>query len=293
MVKTAYRADALLLLAAFIWGTAFVAQRLGMQHMGPLGFNGVRFALGALILLPFALKHTQQKASRTGLIAGAGLAGLILFLGASLQQAGLVYTTAGKAGFITGLYVIIVPFLGLFVNQRATGRAWVGAGLATAGLYLLSVHETFSIAYGDLLVLLAAGFWAAHILVLGRFSPRLNPFRLACGQFTVCALLSLLAALFTEPLSWASIQGAGIPILYGGILSVGIGYTLQVAAQQQAPSAHAAIILSLEAVFAALAGWAVLSEILHPRELLGCGLMLVGMLVAQLSPCSKKQAETR
>lgn len=283
MNKAAYKADALLLLAAFIWGTAFVAQRVGMQYLGPFAFNSIRYGLAALALFPFVRKQNGPKVPIGGLWAG-----LVMFAGATLQQAGIVYTTAGKAGFITALYVILVPLIGFFVHQKAGWNAWAGAFLAVTGLYCLSVTDSHTIAYGDLLVLIGAIFWAVHILIIGRFSPKTEPFRLACTQFGVVAVLSLIAALPTESITSTAIQGAALPILYGGFLSIGVGFTLQVIAQQNAPSAHAAIIMSLETVFAALSGWAILDEFLNQRELVGCAFVLAGMLVTQLFPRAKK-----
>ncbi|MFA5028278.1 MAG: DMT family transporter [Candidatus Methylomirabilota bacterium] len=281
----ALRADGLLLLTAVIWGFAFVAQRMGMEHVGPFGFNGVRFALGCLVLLPLILRRAP--AGRidppSPPVRGGGLlAGLVLFCGASFQQVALVYTTAGKAGFITGLYVVLVPVLGAALGQRTHAGAWTGALLAAAGLYLLSVTEQLAFAPGDLLVLIGAGFWAVHVLLIGWLSPRQDPLRLAFAQYAVCSLLSLLASAALEPNALDGYRAAALPILYGGVLSVGVAYTLQVVAQQEAKPAHAAILLSLETVFAALGGWLVLGETLSPRGLVGCALMFAGMLVSQL-----------
>jgi drug/metabolite transporter (DMT)-like permease len=295
MDKRVLQADWLLLFTAAIWGAAFVAQRAGMEYVGAFTFNGIRFALGMLVLLPLAMRRSawdnsaddpgcSKKAPGFQAFWGGALAGIMLFSGASLQQLGLVSTTAGKAGFITGLYVIIVPILGLFWGIRSSRGVWVGAGLAVIGLYLLSVTRGFSFAPGDLLVLLGAFFWAAHVLVVGWLSPRVQRLRLACAQYGICSVLSLIVAGWAEPIIPAAIFRAAVPILYGGIASVGIAYTLQVLAQKDAPPAHAAIILSLESVFAALAGWLILGEILSLRGMIGAGLMLVGMLTAQLWP---------
>ncbi len=292
MDRRVYRADWLLMLTALIWGSAFVAQRVGMEHVGPLTFNGVRFALGALVLLPLALRVEDEPAYQPlqslegtpSWLWGGVIAGLVLFLGATMQQVGLVYTTAGKAGFITGLYVIIVPVLGLFLGQRMAWSGWLGAVLATVGLYLLSVTESLRFAPGDLWVLLGAFFWAVHMLVLAWLSPKMSGVRLACAQFAICSLLSLVVAFFTESVTLEGLRGAIIPILYGGLMSVGVAYTLQVVAQRDAPPIHAAIILSLEAVFAALAGWLVLGEVLSFRAMVGCALMLAGMIIVQLWP---------
>lgn len=284
----ALRAELLLLIAAIIWGSAFVAQRMGMAHVGPFTYNGVRFLLGALSLLPLLLLSrkrsvTSNLTNHRAIVGGSLLAGLLLFVGASLQQVGIVYTTAGKAGFITGLYVVIVPLLGLLWGQHTPRNTWIGAGLAMIGLYFLTVTEAFTLAQGDGLVLIGALFWAGHVLVIGWLSGRyIEPVLLACLQFIVCGVLSLAVALLLEPMSWAGLMDTAWPILYGGLLSVGVAYTLQVVAQRDAPPAHAAIILSLETVFAVLAGWLVLQESLSGRALLGCGLMFAGMLLSQL-----------
>ncbi len=282
------KAEALLLVAAVIWGFAFVAQRVGMEHVGPFTYNGVRFVLGALSLLPL-LWLGRRSAAPIGpggwrpILGGGLLAGLILFAGASLQQVGIVYTTAGKAGFITGLYVVIVPLIGLLWGHRTPWSTWIGAALAVAGLYLLTLTDDLALAEGDGLVLIGAFFWAGHVLVIGWLSGRhIEPVLLAGLQFIVCAVLSLAVAVATEDITLAGLWGGAMPILYGGLLSVGVAYTLQVVAQRDAPPAHAAIILSLETVFAALGGWLLLNEILSGRGLLGCALMFAGMLLSQL-----------
>jgi len=290
MRSAALKADGLLLLTAAIWGAAFVAQRAGMEHLGPMAFNGIRFALGALALVPLAMRSAGASANpyspKAALWAALG-AGLVLFLGASFQQWGMVYTTAGKGGFITGLYVILVPLIGLFLGQRPGAGCWVGAVLAVAGLYLLSVTGDFSMEWGDVLVLISAFFWSAHVLVVGHVSPRMNPVRFACAQYAVCAVLSLLSAVILEETTLTGVFGAAIPILYGGLMSVGVAYTLQVVAQRDAHPAHAAILLSLEGVFAALAGWVLLDETIPMRGLFGCGLMFAGMLAAQADELRK------
>ncbi len=291
MTYATLKSDTLLMLTATIWGFAFVAQRVGMDFVGPFTFNGVRFALGSLSLLPLLFFSRRQRSkidsilphpSTKQVLWGGSLAGIALYLGASLQQVGIVYTTAGKAGFITGLYVVIVPILGLLWRQRPGTGTWVGAFLAVVGLYLLSVTETLAIAYGDSLVLVGAFFWAGHVLLLGWLSPKVNPLMLAFLQFAVCSLLSLVTALFTEIITLQAIRQAALPIFYGGVFSVGIAYTLQVVAQRKARPAHAAIILSLESAFAALGGWLILGEVLSLRGLMGCLLMLAGMLFSQL-----------
>ncbi|GAB4359051.1 MAG: DMT family transporter [Gammaproteobacteria bacterium] len=292
--RRVWQADLLLLLTALIWGTGFVAQRLGMDAIGPMLFNALRFALGALLLVPFLLRTGFCREIASG-IRGGMAAGVVLFCGAAFQQVGIIFTSVANAGFITGLYVLFVPMIGLALGHRTPRGTWAGATLAVAGLYLLSVTEGFTVAFGDLLQLAGALFWATHVLVLAHYTQRVNPLYLAFVQFVVCSLISLVAALFTEEISLTAIGEAGGAVLYSGLVAVGVGYTLQVVGQKKAPPAHAAILLSLEAVFAALAGWWILGETLSPRAMLGCTLMLGGMLVAQLAPLYGRQpsAQTR
>lgn len=294
MRSSTLRSDSLLLLTSLIWGLAFVAQREGMESVGPFIFNGIRFALGSLVILPL-IYFSRKKERREGrvnvnntlLIRGGSLLGIVLFGGATLQQYGLVYTTAGNAGFITGLYVVFVPILGLFRKQFPHFTIWIAVLFAALGMYFLSVTEGFNIFFGDLLVLFGAFFWAAHVVIIGVLSPRVNTYKLALIQNMFCAVLSLILAFTIEENTWAGVMEAAIPILYGGLLSVGIAYTLQIVAQKKAPPAHAAIILSLEAVFAVIGGWLYLHEQLGPRQLIGCGLMLLGILVAQYCSIAK------
>jgi len=299
----ALRADILLFVTAAIWGLAFVAQRVGMDHVGPLTFNGIRFALGALALTPLIMRMEKNRTpgfagvDKKRLAIGGGILGLILFCGATLQQVGLAgpqlaafgfeASTAGKAGFITGLYVVLVPIFGLLLAQRPGWGTWIGAILAVVGMYLLSVTADLTISFGDLLILIGAFFWAGHVLLVGKLSPGMDAvdaIKLSTVQFVVCAVLSLITALLTEEITLVGVQGAGLAIAYGGLMSVGVAYTLQVVAQRDAQPAHAAIILSLETVFAALGGWLLLDEILTVRAMIGCGLLLVGMLLSQLKP---------
>jgi drug/metabolite transporter (DMT)-like permease len=285
------KSDALLLLASAIWGFGFVAQRVGMDYVGPFLFNGVRFALGGLVLLPLILKNgirentSADNLPRTDnktMIFGGSLLGVTIFIAASLQQVGLVYTTAGNAGFITGLYVVIVPILGLFWGQHPNAGTWIGALLAAIGLYFLSVTHEFTISFGDLLELIGAFVWAAQILIVGWLSPKTDSLKLAVIEFSACSLLSLITAFIKEDIVFQGLVQAAIPILYGGVLSVGVAFTLQVVAQRNAHPAHAAILFSLESVFAAFGGWLFLNETISTRGLLGCALMLSGMLLSQL-----------
>jgi drug/metabolite transporter (DMT)-like permease len=283
------RSDLILFLAAIIWGFAFVAQRVGMEFVGPFTFNGVRFTLGTLVLVPFlfsrkkfTLKDPSLAMSRRNIFWGVIGTGILLFIGVSLQQVGLKTTTAGKAGFITGLYVVFVPIVGIFLGHRTNLYTWLGVLLSATGLYLLSIISGFRIGHGDLLVLACAVVFTFHVLVIGWLSPRMNSFHLATGQFAICALLNLIVAFSIEPVNVGKILEAAVPILYGGILSVGIAYTLQVIAQKEAHPAYASIILSMEAVFAALGGWMILHESLSQRSLAGCVLMLAGMVIVQV-----------
>lgn len=289
MESKTLKSDFLLLLAAIIWGFAFVAQRAGMEHVGPFTFNGVRFALGSLSLVPLLyFRKTAGKRSGTHnpfnklTIKGGLVSGIVLFIAATLQQTGIIYTTAGKAGFITGLYVIFVPIIGIFIRQKTNLNIWLGAMLAAVGLYFLSINQDFVLEFGDSLVLLSAVFFAFHILVIGRFSSMVSAIKLSIIQFATCSILSLVSAFFTEEIILSGIMDAAIPIIYGGVFSVGIAYTLQVVGQKHAHPSSASIILSLESLFAVIGGWLLLSEQMTARGLFGCGLMLAGMVLAQI-----------
>ncbi len=288
-MSTKIRSDLILLLAAIIWGFAFVAQRVGMEFVGPFTFNGVRFTLGTLVLVPFlffgkkfTLKDPSLATSRRKIIWGVIVTGILVFIGVSLQQVGLQTTTAGKAGFITGLYVVFVPIVGIFLGHRTNLYTWLGVLLSATGLYFLSITSGFRIEHGDLLVLACAVVFTFHVLLIGWLSPRMNSFHLAAGNFAICALLNLIVAFSIESVDAGKILEAAVPILYGGLISVGIAYTLQVIAQKEAHPAYASIILSMEAVFAALGGWMILHESLSQRSLAGCFMMLAGMVIVQL-----------
>ncbi|HYF82477.1 MAG TPA: DMT family transporter [Clostridia bacterium] len=287
------KSNVLLMLTAAIWGFAFVAQRVGMQYVGAFTFNGVRFALGCISLIPLLIYFKNKKSeeaaeevSANALIPGI-IAGSILFLAASLQQIGLAYTTAGKAAFITGLYIVLVPLFGIFLKHSIKVSTWAGVTLAVVGLYFLSVSEDFSIAKGDFLEIIGAFFWASHILVIDYFTKKVDALKLSFVQFATCSVLSMAVALIFEDISISGLSQALIPILYGGLGSVGIAYTLQVVAQKHAKPSHAAIILSMEAVFAAIGGALLLSENLGGRGYLGCALMFGGMILTQVQSFGK------
>jgi len=290
MKTSTLRSDLLLLLSAIIWGLAFVAQRVGMDYVGPFTFSGVRFLLGGISLIPLlyffpaSVPHTKPKPlSLFWQKWGGLLAGLILFAGMALQQIGLQYTSAGKTGFLTGLYVVLVPVFGLVVHHKTGPGTWIGVILAVCGMYFLSVTGNFQISRGDLLIIISTFFWAFHVLTIGWLSPYNHPIKLSIQQFLTAGLISLVIAFAIETVKLSSIWQAAIPILYGGLFSVGIAFTLQVVVQKTAHPAHAAIIMSLETVFAAFGGWLLLDEHLSSRALFGCVLMLCGMIFAQLN----------
>ena len=287
MPRQALRADLLMLLTAMIWGAAFVAQRAGMEAIGPFLFTGLRCAMGALVLLPLFFwkpAGARHEPFNRGLLAGGIAMGLALTLGINLQQVGLLFTSVTNSGFITGLYVIIVPLLGLALGHKTGMGTWLGASLAVVGMFLLSVGDNFQVASGDWLQLAGAFVWGVHVLLVGFFASRHDAIRLAVIQFITCAVVSLILAAVLEEIRFDAILQAGPALLYGGLIAVGIGYTLQVVAQQHAIPSHAAIILSLEAVFAAIAGAVFLSEELALKGYIGCALMFAGMLLAQLWP---------
>lgn len=284
----------LLLLTAAIWGFAFVAQRVGMQHVGAFTFNGVRFALGSISLLPviyfFGKKSKENENNKDDKFKEADLkttiksgiiAGSVLFIAASLQQVGLIYTTAGKAGFITSLYIVLVPILGIFLKQKTHFTTWIGAFVAVIGLYFLSINESLTIEFGDFLEIIGAFFWAAHIQLIDRFVRNVDAIKLSSIQFATCAILSIIVAVIFEDINLSGLSSALVPLLYGGIMSAGVAYTLQAIGQKSAKPSHAAIALSMESVFAAIGGALLLNEILPVKGYVGCVLMLLGMLITQ------------
>ncbi len=272
------RSDIILLTASIIWGFAFAFQKKGMDFIGPFLFTGLRFLLGSLVVLPFLFRKGEQGGFKESIILG-----FLLFAGVSLQQVGIVYTTAGKAGFITGLYVVFVPVAGYLMGIRTRRFTWIGAGLAIVGLYLLSIRGRFYPEKGDLLVLLGAVFWTFHVIYISKFTKGKDPLKLAFGQFLVCGILGMGVAFVLEDISMSGVFNTGIPLLYAGVLSSGIAYTLQVVGQKRAHPSHAAVILSLESLFAAIGGFLLLHEVMTPREILGAALMLTGMMISHFS----------
>ncbi|MGB0954265.1 MAG: DMT family transporter [Planctomycetota bacterium] len=274
-------ADLLLLLAAMIWGAGFAAQSAAMEGMGPLAFTGIRFLLGWMVLQPIVARRPRP-AGTSPPQKPVIVLGLILFVGALFQQYGLLWTTASKAGFLTGLYVVFVPLLGLFIRQRPALQTWAGTALAAIGLYFLSITGSFTITLGDGLILIGAVVWAFHVLLLGHLAAKRDPVRIAASQFLVGGVLALFAALLFEDIDLAAWWSVWPWVIYSGVFAVAIAFTLQAVAQAKASPAHCAILLSFEAVFAALAGYLLLDEHLSTRELGGGALMLLGIVISQL-----------
>lgn len=289
-----------LLIAAAIWGFAFVAQRVGMKYIGPFTFNAIRFAIGAISLIPLIIfynnksikKKIKSSKNNNGLLGGVVI-GIVLFLAASFQQVGLVSTPAGKAAFITGLYIVFVPIFGLLLKQHIKINSWIGAIIAVIGLYFLCVTDKLNISYSDMLELASALLFAVHILLIDYFSEKVSVLKIAFFQFITCAILSFITAAFTEYITASGILQALIPILYGGICSVGVAYTLQIVGQKNVEPSHAAIILSMEAVFATIGGFIILKERLGIKGSIGCLLMFTGMILSQLKGHTQKDVEIK
>lgn len=291
------KSSLLLLLTAMIWGSSFVAQRTGIEYIGPFTMNSIRSFLGALVLLPVIKvmdvqrnksgekifqTAREKRQSRKDLILGGICCGIALTVASSLQQIGMLYTTAGKSGFITALYILIVPVIGLFMKKHVGIKTWIGVALAVLGMYFLSVQEGFSISKGDFLTFLCAIVFAVHILVIDYFSPKVDGVKLSCIQFAVCGVLCACPMIFIEKPTVAQILTAWLPIAYAGIMSCGVAYTLQIIAQKGIDPTVASLLMSLESVFAALSGWLILHEHLSERELFGCVLVFIAIILAQL-----------
>jgi drug/metabolite transporter (DMT)-like permease len=291
-MKRALRYELLLLLVSVIWGFSFVAQQIGMEKgLGPMTFSGLRFALGALCLIPVILwrrKYVAMSAEESHLpVKWSVLAGVALFAAAGIQQIGLQYTSSANSGFITAFYILFVPLIGLFFRHKAPKSLWAGILICFPGFYLLSVTGDFVVSKGDWLTLVCAVLWACQILIIDHVSGKGDPIRIAFVQFVVCAILSALAALLFERCTFSQIQAASGAVAYSGVMSVGVAFTLQVVCQKRCPPGPAAVIMSLEAVFAAIAGYLVLDQALTWRAVAGCGLILCGVLVVQLAPLRK------
>lgn len=280
----------MLTMAALIWGLAFVAQSVGMEYVGPFTYMCARGLVGTVFLIPCIKILDKMKdegeqkvhSDRKTMIKGGICCGCALFVASAFQQVGIFYTTVGKAGFITTLYIIIVPILGLFFHKKVGVRIWISAVVALIGLYLLCMSETLQISKGDFLVLMCAFCFAIHILLVDHFSPLVDGVRLSCIQFGVCTILSaLLMFIFEEP-KMADILAAYKSILYAGVLSTGVGYTFQVIAQKQTHPTVASLLMSLESVFAVIGGWLILGERFTMKEGIGCILVFAAIICAQL-----------
>lgn len=305
MKKTSWRNPLLLFLTAAIWGTAFVAQSVSMDHIGAFTFNFARCIIGGIVLIPciflldrFRKGKKQENAGEADvytwhskkLLVGGICCGIALFVASNLQQFGIKYTTVGKAGFITALYIVIVPLLGIFLKKKVGMKIWVSVALAVAGLYLLCMTGGLTLGKGDLLVLLCAVVFSVHILVIDHFSPQVDGVRMSCIQFFVCGILSAIGMFLTEHFSWSAFISAWMPVLYAGVMSCGVAYTLQIVGQKDMDPTIASLILSLESVISVLAGWVLLGQKLSARELSGCALMFVAIILAQLPERRAKKA---
>jgi len=279
---------------SIIWGSTFVAQQIGMEKgLGPMTFNGLRFSLGCLSLVPVILwrkkylvnAYNNEKLPWRGSI----IAGFFLFAAASFQQFGLQYTSSANAGFITGFYLVFVPLIGILLGHKAPRSLWGGIVFCLIGLYFLSITEQFTISKGDLLVLICALLWAGQILVIDNVATKGDPIQIAFVQFAICAILSSISAVLFETCTMSQVRAGAGAVAYAGVMSVGIAFTLQVVCQKRCPPGPAAIIMSLEAVFAALAGYIVLNQTLTLRAIAGCVLIFAGVLIVQLVPIINKR----
>lgn len=279
----------MLLLTAAIWGCAFVAQSVGMEYLGPFTFNAIRCLLGAVVLVPVILmvrrdKTEEQKKKENPklLLIGGLCCGAAFTTATSLQQIGIMQTTAGKAGFITALYIVIVPVLGIFIGKKVGVKVWTGVAVAVVGMYLLCIKEGFTISKGDFLILLCAGVFSVHILMIDYFSPKVDGVCMSCIQFLVCGLVSAVPMMAWEKPTMDAILAAWMPIGYAGVFSCGVAYTLQIIAQKNVAPTVASLLLSLESVFSVLAGWLILGERMTIKEMLGCVLVFAAVILAQL-----------
>lgn len=295
----------LLFSAAFIWGAAFVAQSVGMDYMGPHSFNGARFLLGGIVLLPLVFarqKRKDKEREKSGrpkenaraelqiTLFGGICCGLALCAASTCQQIGIMQTTVGKAGFITTLYIIIVPIMGIFLKKKVPPRVWAGAVIAAFGMYLLCMKESLALSRGDTWVFICAILFSVHILVIDHFSPKADGVTLSCIQFFTAGIVSSIAAVLLEQPGLQDLVNGIVPLLYAGIMSSGVGYTLQIIGQKDMDPTVASLILSLESVISMLAGWVILKQRLSARELLGCAVVFAAVILVQL-PERKKQAQ--
>lgn len=285
-------------MTATIWGVAFVAQSVGMEYIGPFTFNAIRCVLGGLVLIPVILvlkkkKETgaenQEKEDKKTLWTGGIACGVILCIASNLQQFGIMEASVGKSGFFTALYIVMIPVIGIFIGKRPGIKLWFCVALAVVGMYLLCMKDgSFTIERADIMLLLCALAFSFHILVVDYFSPKVDGVKMSCIQFFVCGVLSAVGMLFTETPDISNIQAAWLPLLYAGLLSCGVGYTLQIVGQKGINPVIASLIMSLESVISALAGWVILGQVLSPKEILGCVLMFVAIIITQIPIGNKK-----
>lgn len=297
-MKQQIKSSLILLLTATIWGVAFVAQSVGMEYIGPFTFNAIRCVLGGLVLIPVILvlkkkKETgaenQEKEDKKTLWTGGIACGVILCIASNLQQFGIMEASVGKSGFFTALYIVMIPVIGIFIGKRPGIKLWFCVALAVVGMYLLCMKDgSFTIERADIMLLLCALAFSFHILVVDYFSPKVDCVKMSCIQFFVCGVLSAVGMLFTETPDISNIQAAWLPLLYAGLLSCGVGYTLQIVGQKGINPVIASLIMSLESVISALAGWVILGQVLSPKEILGCVLMFVAIIITQIPIGNKK-----
>lgn len=297
-MKQQIKSSLILLLTATIWGVAFVAQSVGMEYIGPFTFNAIRCVLGGLVLIPVILvlkkkKETgaenQEKEDKKTLWAGGIACGVILCIASNLQQFGIMEASVGKSGFFTALYIVMIPVIGIFIGKRPGIKLWFCVALAVVGMYLLCMKDgSFTIERADIMLLLCALAFSFHILVVDYFSPKVDGVKMSCIQFFVCGVLSAVGMLFTEIPDISNIQAAWLPLLYAGLLSCGVGYTLQIVGQKGINPIIASLIMSLESVISALAGWVILGQVLSLKEIIGCVLMFVAIVITQIPIGNKK-----
>lgn len=297
-MKQQIKSSLILLLTATIWGVAFVAQSVGIEYIGPFTFNAIRCVLGGLVLIPVILvlkkkKETgaenQEKEDKKTLWTGGIACGVILCIASNLQQFGIMEASVGKSGFFTALYIVMIPVIGIFIGKRPGIKLWFCVALAVVGMYLLCMKDgSFTIERADIMLLLCALAFSFHILVVDYFSPKVDGVKMSCIQFFVCGVLSAVGMLFTEAPDISNIQAAWLPLLYAGLLSCGVGYTLQIVGQKGINPVIASLIMSLESVISALAGWVILGQVLSPKEILGCVLMFVAIIITQIPIGNKK-----
>lgn len=298
MKKISFGSSLLLFLAACIWGVAFVAQSVGMDYMGPCTFNGIRFLIGGTVLLPLVYvrvkkkKNTPEELPPALTLKGGICCGLAICAASLCQQIGIMETTVGKAGFITTLYIIIVPVFGMFLRKKVPGKVWIAAAVAAVGMYMLCINESFSVSRGDTFVFLCAIIFAVHILVIDYFSPKTDGVALSCIQFYTAGIICTVAAFAVETPTWGQFVSGIVPILYAGVMSCGVAYTLQIIGQKNVEPTVASLILSMESVVSVLAGWVILGQELSSKELAGCVLVFAAVILVQYNGRAQKRRNT-